>query len=190
MNRRSPLASSPTQRGLFSSRCRTRVARRSGRHNRPLRVQHLSNAYFRKSVEEPDGELLLRRWSRAKTSEGQVVLLSGEAGIGKSRLTAGSPERLTGEPHTRLRHSCSPQHTDSAVYPVISQMERAAGFVHDDTAKAKLKVDAVLAQTSTRIEDAPAKSCCSPAPRSKSRTRLFPSGGSVDRAVRDRAAAR
>jgi class 3 adenylate cyclase len=65
-------------------------------------------------------ELLLRRWSRAKTGEGQVVLLSGEAGIGKSRLTAALLERLADEPHTRLRYFCSPQHTDSALYPVIS----------------------------------------------------------------------
>ena len=104
---------------------------------------------------EEELELLLRRWSRAKTGEGQVVLLSGEAGIGKSRLTASLMERLASEPHTRLRYFCSPQHTDSALYPVIGQMERAAGFVHDDTAKAKPdKLDAVLAQTSTRIEDA------------------------------------
>ena len=65
-------------------------------------------------------ELLLRRWSRAKTGEGQVVLLSGEAGIGKSRLTAALLERLANEPHTRLRYFCSPQHTDSAFYPIIS----------------------------------------------------------------------
>ena len=104
---------------------------------------------------EEELELLLRRWSKAKTGEGQVVLLSGEAGIGKSRLTAALLESLASEPHTRLRYFCSPQHTDSALYPVIGQMERAAGFVHDDTAKAKLdKLDAVLAQTSTRIEDA------------------------------------
>jgi predicted ATPase len=84
-----------------------------------------------------------------------VVLLSGEAGIGKSRLTAALLERLSPEPHTRLRYFCSPQHTDSALYPLIGQMERAAGFVHDDTAKAKLdKLDAVLAQTSTSIQDA------------------------------------
>ena len=78
------------------------------------------------------------------------MLLSGEAGIGKSRLTAALMERLAGEPHTRLRYFCSPQHTDSALYPIIGQMERAAGFVHDDTPQAKLdKLDAVLAQTST-----------------------------------------
>ena len=102
---------------------------------------------------EEEFELLLRRWSKARSGEGQVVLLSGEAGIGKSRLTAALLERLADEPHTRLRYFCSPQHSDSALYPVISQMERAAGFVHDDTARKRLdKLDAVLAQTSTSIE--------------------------------------
>jgi len=104
---------------------------------------------------EEELELLLRRWSKAKSGEGQVVLLSGEAGIGKSRLTAALLEAVAPEPHTRLRYFCSPQHTDSALYPVIGQMERAAGFTHDDTQQAKLnKLDALLAQTSTRIEDA------------------------------------
>ena len=99
---------------------------------------------------EEELELLLRRWSKAKTGEGQVVLLSGEAGIGKSRLTAALLERLATEPLTRLRYFCSPQHTDSAFYPIIGQMERAAGLAHDDTPKAKLdKLDALLAQTST-----------------------------------------
>ena len=77
---------------------------------------------------EEELELLRRRWSKAKMGEGQVVLLSGEAGIGKSRLTAALLERLAHEPHTRLRYFCSPQHTDSALYPVIGQMERAAGL--------------------------------------------------------------
>jgi class 3 adenylate cyclase len=103
---------------------------------------------------EEELELLLRRWSRAKSGEGQVVLLSGEPGIGKSRLTAALLERLSGEPHTRLRYFCSPQHTDSAFYPIIGQMERAAGLVHSDTPQARLdKLDAVLAQTSTSAED-------------------------------------
>jgi class 3 adenylate cyclase/predicted ATPase len=104
---------------------------------------------------EEELELLLRRWARAKSGEGQVVLLSGEPGIGKSRLTAALLERLASEPHTRLRYFCSPQHTDSALYPIISQMERAGGFAHDDTTQAKLdKLDAVLAQTSTSSQDA------------------------------------
>ena len=88
---------------------------------------------------EEELEILLRRWSKAKTGEGQVVLLSGEAGIGKSRLTAALLERLATEPHTRLRYFCSPQHTDSALYPIISQMERAAGFAHDDTTQSKAR---------------------------------------------------
>jgi len=95
---------------------------------------------------EEELELLLRRWSKARTGEGQVVLLSGEPGIGKSRLTAALLEHLGPEPHTRLRYFCSPQHTDSALYPIISQMERAAGFAHGDAAQAKLdKLDTTLA---------------------------------------------
>ena len=83
-----------------------------------------------------------------------MVLLSGEPGIGKSRLTAALLERLSTEPHTRLRYFCSPQHTDTAFYPIISQMERAAGFMHNDTAEGKLdKLDALLAQTSTPRHD-------------------------------------
>jgi class 3 adenylate cyclase len=65
---------------------------------------------------EEESELLMRRWLRAKASEGQVVLLAGEPGIGKSRLTAALLERLAAEPHTRLRYFCSPQHTDSAFF--------------------------------------------------------------------------
>ena len=104
---------------------------------------------------EEELELLLRRWSRARTGEGQVVLLSGEAGIGKSRLTAALLERLSGEAHTRLRYFCSPQHTDSAFYPIIGQMERAARLAHADKPQAKLdKLDAALAQISTSPQDA------------------------------------
>ena len=73
----------------------------------------------------------------------------------RSRLTAALLEKLASEPHTRLRYFCSPQHTDSALYPVISQMERAAGFVHDDIPQARLdKLDVMLAQTSTSKKDA------------------------------------
>jgi predicted ATPase len=104
---------------------------------------------------EEELELLLRRWSKAKTGEGQVMLLSGEPGIGKSRLTAALMERLAAEPHTRLRYFCSPQHTDSALYPIISQMERAAGFTHEDNTQAKLdKLDALLAKSLTPRQDA------------------------------------
>ena len=104
---------------------------------------------------EEELELLLRRWSKAKTGEGQVALLSGEAGIGKSRLTAALLERLATELHTRLRYVCSPQHTDSAFFPIIGQIERAARLARDDSPKVKLdKLDAILAQSSTSANDA------------------------------------
>ena len=104
---------------------------------------------------EEELDLLLRRWSRAKNGEGQVVLLSGEAGIGKSRLTAALLERVAPEPHTRLRYFCSPQRTDSVLFPINSQMERAAGFTHADSGQVKLdKLDAVLALSSTSKQDA------------------------------------
>ena len=104
---------------------------------------------------EEELELLLRRWSKAKSGEGQVVLISGEAGIGKSRLTAALLEAIAPEPHTRLRDFCSPQHTDSALHPIISQFERAAGFAHEDTPQAKLnKLDRLLERSTTPKQDA------------------------------------
>ena len=127
---------------------------------RPAFVESRFDAFHAGSLTELVGreeevELILRRWSKAKSGEGQVVLLSGEPGIGKSRLTAGLMEHLANEPHTRLRYFCSPQHTDSALYPIISQMERAAGFTHDDNAQAKLdKLDGVLARSLTPSQDA------------------------------------
>jgi class 3 adenylate cyclase/predicted ATPase len=104
---------------------------------------------------EAECELLLRRWAKAKAGEGQVALISGEAGIGKSRLTAEFLERLPGEPHTRLRYFCSPQHTDSALYPIIGHIERAAKLAREDDAKTRLdKLEVVLARSSMSREDA------------------------------------
>jgi class 3 adenylate cyclase/tetratricopeptide (TPR) repeat protein len=90
-------------------------------------------------------DLLQRRWRQAGAGEGQVVLLSGEPGIGKSRLTAVLSQRIEAEPHTRLRYFCSPHQKDIALRPFIGQLERAAGFVRDDTTATKLdKLEALL----------------------------------------------
>jgi class 3 adenylate cyclase/predicted ATPase len=99
-------------------------------------------------------DLLLRRWARAKAGDGQVVLISGEPGLGKSRITAALAEGLQAEPHLRLRYFCSPYHQDSALYPFIDQLGRAAGFARDDPPAAKLeKLDALLALASPPDED-------------------------------------
>jgi len=99
-------------------------------------------------------DLLLRRWARAKAGDGQVVLLSGEPGIGKSRITAELEGRLHTEPHIRLRYFCSPYHQDSALYPFVDQLGRASGFVADDPPVARLeKLDALLARAAPPDED-------------------------------------
>ena len=99
-------------------------------------------------------ETLLRRWQRSRDAEGQVILLSGEPGIGKSRIAVAIMEKISAEQHTRLCYFCSPHHTDSAYYPIICQLEQAATLNHYNDATAKLdKLDALLLSTSTAVED-------------------------------------
>ena len=100
-------------------------------------------------------ELLLQRWQQARAGKGQAVMLSGEPGIGKSRLTAALEERLSAEPHARLRYFCSPYHVNSALYPVIKQLERAAGLGRSDSSDTKLdKLEALLRQAVSDITEA------------------------------------
>jgi class 3 adenylate cyclase/tetratricopeptide (TPR) repeat protein len=99
--------------------------------------------------------MLERRWQQAKTGEGCVVLLSGEPGIGKSRLAQTLLQRIAGEPHTRIRAFCSPHHRDHALYPTITQLERAADFRREDTAEQRLdKLEGVLAQATNDLGEA------------------------------------
>jgi predicted ATPase len=97
---------------------------------------------------EEEIDLLLRQWHRTKGGEGRVVLLSGEPGIGKSRLTVALDERIENESRTRMRYFCSPQRQDSALHPIIAQLERAAGFEREDTPEVKLDKLAALAPAS------------------------------------------
>jgi predicted ATPase len=102
---------------------------------------------------EDELDFLLERQRFASTGEGQIVLISGEPGIGKSHLVAALAERIAGEPHTRLRYQCSPYHTNSALHPFVAQLQRAAGFKADDTSEQLLdKLEAVLARSASRVE--------------------------------------
>jgi class 3 adenylate cyclase/predicted ATPase len=103
---------------------------------------------------EEEIDLLLRRWGRAKTGDGQVVLISGEPGIGKSRITAELEQRLRVEPHLRLRYFCSPNYQDSALFPFIEQLGRASELASDDPPAVKLdKLEALLARAALPNED-------------------------------------
>ncbi len=106
---------------------------------------------------EDEVRLLVSRWRQAKEGEGQVVLLSGEPGIGKSRIIQSLREQLQDETRINLHYFCSPFYSNSALYPVLDQLERAADFRRLDPPQVKLeKLEAVLAQGSARPKEAAA----------------------------------
>ena len=102
---------------------------------------------------EEEIELLLRRWRHATQEEGRVVVLTGEPGIGKSHIALALEERLQSEPHIALRYFCSAHHTNSALFPFIGQLERAARFERSDSVTEKLsKLDALVARSTADPE--------------------------------------
>jgi class 3 adenylate cyclase len=119
------------------------------------RFEALRGAALTRLVDrEEEIDLLLQRWACAKTGDGQVVLISGEPGLGKSRITAALEERLHDDPHLRLRCFCSPYHQDSALFPLVDQLGRVAGFARDDMPAVKLeKLKASLARAMPSDED-------------------------------------
>jgi len=103
---------------------------------------------------EDEIDFLLKRQRLAWKGKGQIVLISGEPGIGKSRLAAALEQRIADEPYTVLRYQCSPHYTNSALYPFIAQLERAAGFKADDTSEQRLdKLEVLLAIAASRVQD-------------------------------------
>ena len=101
---------------------------------------------------EEELNLLRRRWEQVAQGPGRVVLITGEPGIGKSRLTRALQEKIASDQQTQLIFHCSPHHRDSALHPVIGHLVRATGIERDDSAETKLhKLETLLAQSSENL---------------------------------------
>jgi predicted ATPase/class 3 adenylate cyclase len=133
-------------KGLAEPVLASHVLRESTVENRfeALRAANLSPLVGR----DDEVRLLMRRWALAKGGEGQIVLISGEAGIGKSRIATALQQRLERERPIRLRYFCAPHRRDSALFPIIARLERDAGFMRDDAPVAKRDKLAALLERS------------------------------------------
>jgi class 3 adenylate cyclase/predicted ATPase len=130
-----------------------RVWRVLGESHAESRFEALHTAHLTPLIgREHEIGLLLERWERAQEGEGQVMLLCGEPGIGKSRLVRALRERLDAEPYTPLSHYCSPHRRTSPLHPVVGLLERAAGFAQGDLPEQRLaKLEALLALSASDI---------------------------------------
>jgi class 3 adenylate cyclase len=103
---------------------------------------------------EQEVALLIERWREGREGEGQVVLLSGEAGIGKSRILAAMRDGISSESHVTMRYQCSPHHVNDAFYPIVSQIRHAAGFTRVETPAARLDtLEAMIARSGPNSKD-------------------------------------
>ncbi len=125
---------------------------------RPCRVEtrfaaNLHSKLTRLVNRQEEIALLLMRWQQAKESDGQVVLLSGEPGIGKSRIVQEFRERIASEPHGQMFFQCSPYYTSTAFYPFVEQLKSIMGFDYEASPEQLLKIlESTLAATTDRIE--------------------------------------
>jgi len=125
-----------------------------GESNMPSRFEALHSRLTPLVGRDEELDLLVRRWTQATSGEGRVVLISGEAGIGKSRLTVALRERAAAQPHVCLQFFCAPHMSESALYPILSRLEHAAGFKATDSAEAKLqKLKTVLVVASRNVDE-------------------------------------
>jgi class 3 adenylate cyclase/tetratricopeptide (TPR) repeat protein len=145
-------AGAPQLKGIAEPMPVFRVLHAASERARPARtVLGLAGLVGR----EQEIALMLDRWEQAVEGHGQVVMMSGDAGIGKSRLVQALRERLAGTSHTWIDGACSPYHENSALYPVNEAVAQIVGIEREDSPDAKVaKLEAVLGSCGIALDDA------------------------------------